>query len=602
MTQVDAAAVPVHRVRVPALERQIDCREDETLFAAARRAGLRLVGACGGRGTCGSCVVRVQHGHVQQQDSPDDVPWQRACRLQPRSALTIEIAPRSLAAIARADVHSGGSAELPGPPLFGSATVQLAPATLEDPTSDSERLRRALVERPDAPAQATFDADTLTGLPGLLRAHGGRVDVRWQGQRIIGFAAPGAALLGLAVDLGTTNAAAFIVDLARRRRLASLGLENPQVAWGADLVSRLDHASRDAAAARELQQAAVDVINALAHDLSREVGADPGDIAALVVCGNTAMQHLLAGLPVAQLARAPFVAATLEALDLPARSLGLHLGAGAALHLAPQIGGYVGGDHVAALLATEALWSAPGPCLVIDIGTNSEISLVHSGRIWSASCPSGPALEGGHIGCGMRAAEGAVERMAPAAGGGWRLKVIGNTPPLGLCGSGVLDAMASFVHAGAVNARGRIVGHGSAGHQRWIELAAATADAPALRFHQADVRAVQLAKSAIRTGVQMLCREAGLDEAAIERCVIAGAFGAYLDVASALAIGLFPPLPRERFVQVGNAAGLGAQQMLASGERRARAAALARGCRHVELSTRPGFQKTFLRNLALQEP
>jgi uncharacterized 2Fe-2S/4Fe-4S cluster protein (DUF4445 family) len=232
----------------------------------------------------------------------------------------------------------------------------------------------------------------------------------------------------------------------------------------------------------------------------------------------------------------------------------------------------------------------------MDIGTNTEISLVHDGCIWSASCPSGPALEGGHISCGMRAAEGAVESVAATAGGRWRLKLIGQGPALGLCGSGVLDAMAAFVGSGAVDARGRITsGTG------WIELAPAQGGVPALRFRQDDARAVQLSKSAIRTGVQMLCQQAGLDEAGIGRFIIAGAFGAYLDLASAVAIGLLPPLPRERFSQVGNAAGLGVQQMLSSAERRRRAVDLARRCRHLELSAQPGFQKTFLRNLALQE-
>lgn len=589
-------AVKLHAVRVPALERRIDCREDETLFAAARRGGLRIVGACGARGSCGSCLVRVRRGEVHLLGGDDGQPWQRACRMQPRSDLELEISPRSLAAIARADVRDGGSTDLPGPPLLRSATVQVIEATRDAPASDSDRLRRALAECPDAPADARFDVDALARLPGLLRSHGGRVSVRWQGRRITGFARPDVAPLGLAVDLGTSNVAAFLIDLAQGRRLASLGLENPQVAWGADLVSRLTQAARDGAAAGQLQRAAVDVINALAQELSHEVGARPDDIAAAAVCGNTAMQHLLAGLPVAQLARAPFVAATLDALDLPARSIGLQLAAGASLHLAPQIGGYVGGDHVAALLATEALWSAPGSHLVMDIGTNTEISLVHDGRIWSASCPSGPALEGGHISCGMRAAEGAVESVAAIAGGRWRLELIGQGPALGLCGSGVLDAMAAFVGTGAVDARGRI-----AGGTGWIELAPAQVGVQALRFRQDDVRAVQLAKSAIRTGVQMLCRQAGLDETGIGRFVIAGAFGAYLDPASAVAIGLLPPLPRERFSQVGNAAGLGVQQMLSSAERRRRAVELARGCRHLELSAQPGFQKTFLRNLALQE-
>ena len=611
-----------HQLHLPALERRIECREDETVFAAARRAGVRIVGACGGRGTCGSCVVRVSEGRVHRDGEAGHRKWLRACRVQPRSDLTLDVAPRSLAPVVRADVHTGGEdAPLPLRPAVQAIDVQVAPASLHDPTSDLARVRRVLAGPPAAVGTAA-----VAELPALLRAHGGRVGVRLTAgpargaqRRLIGFTRPGAPLLGLAVDLGTTNAAAFLVDLASGQRLASLGLENPQVAWGADLVSRIDHAIQQPSAADALRRAALAAINALAHDLTRAVGAQTVDIADLAVCGNTAMQHLLAGWPVAQLGRAPFVAATSEALDLPARELGVEAGSGAAVHLAPAIGGFVGGDHVCALLATEPLWQPRGPgargtaraagpaaqnTLVMDIGTNTEISLVRHGggscRIWSASCPSGPALEGGHIGSGMRAAEGAIEGVA-IAGSALQLSVIGGGAPVGLCGSGVLDALAAFVGAGWVDARGRIAarapGASAAGGVRAITLAEERAAAPAVRITQHDVRAVQLAKSAIRTGVQLLAAEAGLAEVEIDRFVIAGAFGAYLRVESCIAIGLLPPLPRERFIQVGNAAGLGVQQLLASTERRARAARLAADCRYVELGARGDFQKTFLHHI-----
>ena len=497
----------MHRISIPALDRSITCGEDETLFAAARRSGLRIVGACGGRGTCGSCVVRVSEGHVHRTRAPADKQWLRACCAQPRSDLVLEVAPRSLAPIVRADVARADEAPLPFDPSLTQAEVQVAPASLADLASDADRLRRALAPlRP-----ASIELSAAAALPTLLRQHDWRVSVRMTREaapRIVGFASPGAPLLGLAVDLGTTNVAAFLIDLSNCQRLASLGLENPQAAWGADLISRINHAIQDPSAAMSQRTAAVEVINALAHDLAREVGASPLDIADVVICGNTAMQHLLAGWPVAQLGRAPFVAAMNEAADVPARDLGLRVAAGANLHLAPSIGGFVGGDHVTALLATEPLWSQPGATLVMDIGTNTEISLVHEGQIWSASCPSGPALEGGHIACGMRAAEGAIERVAIDASGALQLQVIGGGEPVGLCGSGVLDALAAFLRAGWVDARGRIAGQGPAigtcDGIRAVTLAEETADTPAIRFTQHDVRAVQLAKAAIRTGTQLL--------------------------------------------------------------------------------------------------
>lgn len=593
----------VYRIEIPALDRCIEARADETLYAAARRAGVRIVGACGGRGSCGSCIVRVDHGRVHRDSEGAHKHWLRACRVQPRSDLVLRIAPRSLAPVVRADVAAAGvSATLLHAPAVAAATVQCAPATLAHPAADAERVQDALAAQAGLETDAV-DAEAVAALPVLLRKHDGHIDVRWRacggGRRISGFARPGAPLLGLAVDLGTTNAAAFLLDLAQGRRLASLGLENPQTAWGADLVTRLDAAARCPATAEAMRSSVVASLDALARDLARAVDAQPDDIADVVVCGNTAMQHLLAGWPVVQLGRAPFVAATREAAELPARSLGLAVGRGTALYLAPSIGGFIGGDHVAALLATEAQWSRPGTTLVMDIGTNTEISLVRSAdggeaQLWSASCPSGPALEGGHIGCGMRAAEGAIERVAVEPDGNLRLQVIGRGAPVGLCGSGVLDALAAFVRVGWIDRRGRIVNRAGADGRRAIRLAVAAGDRPALDLEQDDVRAVQLAKSAIRTGTQLLAAEAGVAEEAIDRFVVAGAFGAYLDLDAAVAVGLLPALPRERFLQVGNAAGLGVQQMLASVERRARAETLARRCRYVELASRADFQKTFL--------
>lgn len=604
-----APAQRAHRIAVPALDRSIECREDETVFAAARRAGLRIVGACGGRGSCGSCLVRVVEGRVHREGEGTHRKWMRACRIQPRSDLAIEVAPRSLAKVVRADVRTGGEdVALPLDRSIDALEFALRPATLHDLASDADRLFDELARREIRPEAADWAA--IAALPGLLRGNDWQVQARLRrssggAATLCAVARPGAPLLGLAIDLGTTNAAAFLVDLGTGHRLASLGLENPQVAWGADLISRINAAIKDAEVAAQLGHVAVAAIAALAQDLTRAVGAQTSDIADVMICGNTAMQHLLAGWPVAQLGRAPFVAAGLAAQSVSADRLGLALGPGVLVHLAPGIGGFVGGDHAATLLATEPLWSEPGASLVMDIGTNTEISLIHDGVIRSASCPSGPALEGGHIASGMRAAEGAIERVS-IEGGELRLQVIDGGAAVGLCGSGVLDAIAAFVGAGWVDARGRIVAGrypaiADVDGQRCITLAEETEERhrliPAVRLSQPDVRAVQLAKSAIRTGVALLCAEAGIAESAIDRFVIAGAFGAYIRIESARAVGLVPPLPAERFCQVGNAAGLGVQQMLTSRERRERAAVLARQARYVELSTRSDFQKTFLHHI-----
>jgi uncharacterized 2Fe-2S/4Fe-4S cluster protein (DUF4445 family) len=233
----------------------------------------------------------------------------------------------------------------------------------------------------------------------------------------------------------------------------------------------------------------------------------------------------------------------------------------------------------------------------MDIGTNTEISLIHRDDIMSASCPSGPALEGGHVSCGMRAAEGAIERVS-VEGGSIKIHTIGNRKPVGLCGSGVIDAMAALRKIGILDDGGRLAGQHpdiqDVDGKRVAVLAAG------VTFNQHDVRAVQLAKAAIRTGVELLLHDRELREYDIGLVVIAGAFGSYINVGSAIAIGLLPALPLDRFKQVGNAAGVGVRQMLASRQMRARARELAQRCRYVELSTRGNFQKTFLHNIGFK--
>ena len=582
------------------LDRQIPGRAGESLFQSARRHGVRIVGACGGRGTCGTCVVHVFKGAVEHIEAdaaaaPETASggkkWVRACQVRPRSDCSIEVAPRSLAPVARAEADTGDECErLPLDPAVISRDIDVPAATLADNLADADRLRRALA----LPA-VTLDLAAARDLPLRLREQSWSLRVLLRGAEIIALAPSSRRTLGLAVDLGTTNAAAFLLDLETGIRLAVLGIENPQVAWGADLISRINHAVRDAGAAGELRAAALAGVNALARDLCRAVNADTGDIVDIVICGNTAMQHLLLGLPVRQLGRAPFVAAVREGMDAKAREVGILAGTGAYVHITPVIGGFVGGDHVAALLATETQWSAQNTSVVMDIGTNTEISLIHNGLIRSASSPSGPALEGGHISCGMRAADGAIERVELGPDGRITVRTIGDNEPVGLCGSGVLDALAALRRGEIVDARGRIIAaHADVVQQRGKR---AVRLAPGVLFTQEDVRAVQLAKAAIRTALDMLLDEAGLPTEAIGCCVIAGAFGAYIDVASGIEIGMLPDLPRDRYQQVGNAAGLGVRMMLASRLSRRRAAEIAAGCRYLELSTRGDFQKVFLKNI-----
>ena len=592
----DSDTVPL-TLGFPQLEREIASHGGETIFQAARRSGVRIIGACGGRGVCGTCRVQVVEGDIDEAgvtSEPDGPPrWVKACQVRPQSDCIVQIAERSLAPVVRAEFDAGDAVEiLTLDPAVISQDVSVPDATLADTLSDLDRVGRALPTPP-----ATIDLHAARQLPGALRGGNWSLRAHTREGELIGFSPAGRRPLGLAIDLGTTNVAGFLVDLEGGARVASLGIENPQVSWGADVISRMNHSIQSSANAAELRQAAGMAINAIAHDLCASIGADKADIVDVAICGNTAMQHLLLGLPVRQLGRAPFVAAVREAMDVKARELDLAVCSGAYVHMAPNIGGFVGSDHVTALLATEALWRNTATALVMDIGTNTEISLIHRSEIISASCPSGPALEGGHISCGMRAAEGAIERVS-VVDNRLRIETIGNRQPAGLCGSGVIDALAALRQAGILDDGGRIAGqHPDIAEIDGVRVAVL---APDVQFNQHDVRAVQLAKAAIRTGVELLLRERNLQEDDIALVVIAGAFGSYIDVGNAISIGLLPALPLERFKQVGNAAGAGIRQMLASLKARARARELAQACRYLELSTRGDFQKTFLQNIGFK--
>jgi uncharacterized 2Fe-2S/4Fe-4S cluster protein (DUF4445 family) len=403
-------------------------------------------------------------------------------------------------------------------------------------------------------------------------------------------------MLGLAVDLGTTKVAGYLLDLQSGRTLASMGLMNPQIAYGEDVVTRIGRALQSDQEADMLQQLAKQAVAQLASEMTAQLGASPQDVVDAVVVGNTAMHHLLLRLPVEQLVMAPYVPAVSGAMDLKARDIDLHLAAGAYVHLLPNIAGYVGADHVAMILGTE-LWQAEGTVLALDVGTNTEICLAHEGVLSSVSCASGPAFEGAHIKHGMRAATGAIERLR-LVDNDVQYHTVGAAPPVGLCGSGIVDALAQLYLIGVVDRSGRMHDHPrirtrDGQHEFVLVGDPAESAGSAITITQRDVRELQLAKSAIRTGIGALLRAHGLADEDINEVIIAGAFGSYIDVASAIAIGMLPDLPLQRFHQVGNAAGTGARLALISGQQRAIAADVAAGMRYLELASLPNFQELF---------
>jgi len=591
------------------LGRRARVAQNTTLLEAARQAGVGLSAVCGGAGTCGDCRVRVVAGETSSPTEAEaeaaSAGFRLACQTRVLGDVRVDVPPESITALQRVQVE-GRERSIELDPAVRSFDVTLDPPSLSDLRADATRLEDALSQQHGAPVRR-FDPAVLRQAPSLLREGGWRARIAIKGDDAIAILPTGASLLGLAVDIGTTKLAAYLVDLESGETLASTGAMNPQIAYGEDVMARIAYAMETAERAWELQRVLVEGLDALTGSLCAQAGCDSAAVVEAVLVGNTCMHHLALGLPVSSLGLAPYVPVLSDACDLKARDLELRLAPGANVHFLPNIAGFVGADHVAMVLAS-GIHEAGKATLGLDIGTNTEIVLATGGvegRLLSCSCASGPAFEGAHIRDGMRAAPGAVERVR-LVGGRVAYQTIDDAPPVGICGSGVLDGVAEMVRVGVLQASGAMVAgshprvRGSGRPAEFLLVPAGERGAPRdLAITRKDVNEIQLAKAAIRAGIEVLLEEAGLQAEQVGRVVVAGAFGTYLDVNSALVIGMFPPLPRERFAQVGNAAGMGAKMALISRRCREAAGEIAHRVEYVELTTHPRFVAFYTAALAL---
>ena len=602
----------VYNVDFEPIGRRGECPAGDSLLACARKLGVDIISLCSGKGTCRACKVKVIDGTVSEATpierevfSPQELAagCRLACQTYPTSNVRVSVPTESMTTPQRIQIE-GLEITVPPKPVVTAYRVKLPAPSLSDPRGDSERLLETLNQQHQLACE-TIDIDVLRQLSPQLRSWAWQCQAAVRDDEVVAIGPVASRKLGLAIDLGTTKVAGYLVDLSQGRTVAAQGIMNPQISYGEDVVSRISHALSSATGGRRLQRLAAKAINQLASKLCAQVGTRVDEITDSVVVGNTAMHHLLLGLPLAQLAQAPFVPAVSQAVDLKARDLGLKVAPGAYTHLLPNIAGFIGGDHVAMLLATSA-WQAEGVLLAIDIGTNTEVSLIDGDEITSVSCASGPAFEGGHIKAGMRAARGAIERLR-IVDDEIQYQTIEGAPPVGLCGSGILDAIAQLHLAGIIEKSGRMLDNHPRlrRHQKQCEFVLVSEEErggkPAIVITQQDVRQLQLAKAAIRTGIQVLLEANQRTEAEIAQVIIAGAFGSYIDVASAITIGMLPRLPLSHFRQVGNAAGMGAKLALISRHKRARAQTLAAGVNYIELASAPNFRQTFIQASSLGE-
>jgi uncharacterized 2Fe-2S/4Fe-4S cluster protein (DUF4445 family) len=585
------------------------------LFDAASWNGVAIDSTCGGHGTCKKCRVRVVDGQAPvtpldtRAFTADELRggWRLACRVEVTTDLVVDVPPLTTRPKA-ATVGVGRKVILR--PSIQKRYVELAEPSLADQTTDLERLLAAL---DDLELRAELPA--LRSLARVLRASDYKVTAVVVDDVLVDVEAGDTTgrIFGVAVDLGTTTVVATLLDLVTGAPVAVESMLNKQQPFGADVITRISAVMMNAQALPELTRLAHEALDELVGDVCAAGGVERTEVYEVALAGNATMTHLVLGIDPEPLGVAPFIMSTRLFPEVLATDVGVAVHPRARAVVFPAFGAYVGGDIVAGLLAS-GMDRDSRLRLFLDIGTNCEVVLGNNERLLATAAPAGPAFEGAAIRCGMRAAPGAIETVR-LADGGVEVGVIGDVAPLGLCGSGLVDAVAELVGAGLLDTSGRFASDEAAaalpaplatrlvsmGDERVFVLhwAGEPGDlAGAIYLTQRDVRELQFAKAAIATGWTILLEEAGVKPDEVQQVLLAGSFGSYLSPASAVRLGLVPALPTLRIVSAGNVAGEGAKMALMSVRERAGAMALLEEVEYVELSDRSDFNDRFVDQLA----
>ncbi|MCQ0970310.1 ASKHA domain-containing protein [Paracoccus sp. TK19116] len=612
------------------------------VLEAARRLGVDLDSVCGGRGICSKCQVAPgkgafpKHGLTVAEDALSPVnaveerydrirglkPGRRlGCQAQVQSDVVIDVPPESQ--LHRQVIRKSAAERVMAmDPAVRPFYVEVVEPDLDDPTGDFQRLSQALEDQWQIKGLRA-DLDVLSRIQPVLRKANWKVTALvWgdgrQPPQLIDLK-PGlleTPLYGLAIDLGSTTIAGHLVALDDGRVLASSGLMNPQIRFGEDLMSRVSYSMMNAGGAAEMTLAVREGLAQLASALAGEAGITPSEIVEAVIVCNPVMHHLMLGIDPVELGQAPFAPATSDALVLRAAEIGLGIAPAARTYVLPIIAGHVGAD-CAAVVLSEQPQKAETPVLIVDVGTNAEIVLGDKTRVLACSSPTGPAFEGAQISSGQRAAPGAIERVRidpdtkeP------RFRIIGvdlwsdedgfaeaakATGITGICGSGIIEAVAEMRIAGLVDPSGLIGSAEQTGTARSVPegrthsyvLHDGTAEGgPRITVTQGDIRAIQLAKSALFAGARLLMDEFGIET--LDRVVLAGAFGAHISPLHALVLGMIPDCAPDQVTSAGNAAGTGARIALCSRAARVEIEDQVRRITRIETAIAPRFQEHFV--------
>ena len=600
----------------------IEVPPDTELLDAARRAGVEIDSPCGGKGTCGKCVVRIQSGEVDS-DSLGVLTQEAvaegnvlACRTQVLDMpLIVEVPEQSARKGGKFgddsnDVHLIRQELLPKnwqyAPLTIKWFVEVPLPQMDDGLSDLDRLIRRL-QTEWGKKEFVCPLSIMRSLADRLRAQNGQVTVTLVHEsdryHIINIE-PGNSTVqsyGIAIDVGTTTIAAQLVFLPLAKIVATRSDYNDQVSCGLDVISRINYARRPDRL-EELRTRVLGTINRLIRQVAESHGVHPRQICNAVVSGNTTMTHLMLGLNPEYIRLEPYTPTLLEVPYLNAADVGLEINSESWVYISPSVGSYVGGDITAGLLCTDLAIETEGFKLFIDIGTNGEIVVGNDEVLMACACSAGPAFEGGGIGCGMRAAIGAIERVDidPQTGVA-ACSTIGNTRPKGICGSGMISLLAELLLTGWLDAAGKfsrqrtspaIIVDGR--HAKYVIAEADEAEGgKVLTISELDIENIIRAKAAIYSACSLLVQQLGCELTDLEKIYIGGGFGRFLDIEKAIVIGLIPDLDRSKFQYIGNSSLMGSYMVLVSDDYRLRQLRLAKRMTYIDLSTDPGYMDQY---------
>jgi len=580
------------------------------LLNALEAVGLTVRSECGGRGICGKCRVivkgapsftKVTEAEKELVRSELKSGHRLACECSVQGDATVYI-PEESRVMTRKLLIEGTERPVKVESAIRKVFIRVPKPSLQDVRSDLQRLQDALKEIYRIEV-VDIDHQLLKKLPHILRESDWKATVTIGDQRELISVERGDTTekaYGVAVDIGTSKIIIYLSNLLNGELVATESVENPQIKHGEDIISRISYSSKSGTQLKELRRLIVKCLNAKVSEACKKSGLSPQHIYEMTVVGNTAMHHFFLGIQARHLGLSPYVPAVTSPIAEKARELSLELNPAANVYIFPIIAGFVGGDAVADIIST-GIYKFDEFSMVLDIGTNTEVVIGDKRGLMACSCASGPAFEGAHIKCGMKAVTGAIEKLEiEPEGYHVNYQTIGDAKPIGLCGSAIIDVVANLLKRRVIDRNGSLIDSYLTprlktvnGKKSYVLVSKKEGAARDIVVTQKDIREVQLAKAAIYTGCYTLLKRKSVEPRDIKKLYVAGAFGNYLNLENSKLIGMLPDIPPELITFVGNAAGAGARMALISKKLRQTAAVISRRVDYVELALEPDFQTEF---------